>query len=196
MTDNIISGPKYMTRQNAVIIGLICLFIGFIMGVGVTTYKTNRISDQGTGNNKSVDYEKKARELEAQVAQSPENTAAWTELGHVYYDTNQFGKAIGAYKKSLALNPENPDILTDLGIMYRHDSQPEKAIESFDKAISIDQKHETARLNKGIVLMNDLKEREEALEVWEELLEINPIAMADKDQSLDQLIKHYKEHNR
>ena len=194
MTDKIISEPKYITRQNAVLIGLACLFIGFIMGVGLTTYKINRISDQGTGNNQSVDYEKKVRELEAQVTQSPENVAAWTELGHVYYDTNQFGKAIEAYEKSLALNPENPEVLTDLGIMYQHNSQPQKAIESFDKAILIDQKNETARLNKGIVLMNDLKEREKALEVWEELLEINPIAMADKDQSLDQLIKHYKEH--
>lgn len=194
MTDNIISGPKYMTRQNAVMISLLCIVIGFIMGVGFTSYKINRLSDQGTSDNKPVDYEKKVRELETQLAQSPENSSAWTELGHVYSDTNQFDKAIGAYEKSLALNPENPEVLTDLGIMYQHNKQPQKAIESFDKAILIDQKNETARLNKGIVLMNDLKEREKALEVWEELLEINPIAMADKDQSLDQLIKHYKEH--
>ena len=41
--------------------------------------------------------------------------------------------------------------------------------------------------------MHDLGDREGAIESWEELLEINPAAMAGKDQSVDQLVAHYKE---
>lgn len=188
------ASSNYVTRQNTIMIGLICLFIGFVLGVGFTSFKLTNSSSSGTNNHQAVDYEKKEKELKGVLAKNPGNVSAWTQLGHVYFDTNQFIKAIEAYEKSLSFEPENPDVLTDLGIMYRRNKQPEKAIASFDKAVSIDPKHETSRFNKGIVLMNDLNEQSKALEVWEELLEINPIAMASKDQSLDQLIKHYKEH--
>lgn len=180
--------------QKTLVVGLACLFIGFFMGVGFTTYKLARTEAPSTNSKQPVEHAKKMKHLEAEVAQNPENTTAWIQLGHVYYDSNQYNKAIDAYEKSLALDPDNADVLTDLGVMYRRSQQPEKAIESFDKAISIDLKHETARFNKGIVLLHDLKEKDKALKVWEELLQINPLAMVGKDQSLDQLIQHYKEH--
>ncbi len=41
--------------------------------------------------------------------------------------------------------------------------------------------------------MHDIKDCEGHL-VWEALLEINPISMVGNGQSLDQLIRHYKEH--
>ncbi len=188
------ASSNHVTRQNTVMIGIICLFVGFILGVGFTSFKLTNSSSSETNNRQAVDYEKKEEQLKGVLVKNPGNISAWTQLGHVYFDTNQFPKAIEAYEKSLSLEPKNPDVLTDLGIMYRRNKQPEKAIASFDKAISIDLEHETSRFSKGIVLMNDLNEQSKALEVWEELLEINPIAMASEDQSLDQLIKHYKEH--
>jgi tetratricopeptide (TPR) repeat protein len=106
---------------------------------------------------------------------------------------NKHAQAIDAYKKSLELNPNNADVLTDLGIMYRRSGQPREAIVKFDKAISINPKHETARFNKGIVLMHDLGDREGAIQAWEDLLEINPVAMAGNNQSVDQMVKHYKD---
>jgi hypothetical protein len=41
--------------------------------------------------------------------------------------------------------------------------------------------------------MHDLKDREGAIKAWENLLEINPVAMAGEVQSVDQMIKHYQE---
>jgi len=76
---------------------------------------------------------------------------------------------------------------------YRRSGQPRKAIEKFDKAVAVDPKHETARFNKGIVLMHDLGDRDGAIRTWEDLLEINPLAMAGNNQSVDQMVKHYKE---
>lgn len=188
------ASSNYVTRQNTIMIALICLFVGFILGAGFTSFKLTNSSSSETNNHGVVDYEKKEKEFKDVLAKNPGNVSAWTQLGHVYFDTDQFPKAIEAYKKSLSLESNNPDILTDLGIMYRRNKQPEKAIASFDRAILIDHRHESSRFNKGIVLMNDLNEQNKALDVWEKLLEINPIAMASKDQSLDQLIKHYKEH--
>lgn len=77
--------------------------------------------------------------------------------------------------------------------MYRRNGQPQKAVEKFDEAIAVDSKHETARLNKGIVLMHDLKDRGAAIRTWEDLLGIYPIAMAGENHSVDQMVKHYKE---
>lgn len=41
--------------------------------------------------------------------------------------------------------------------------------------------------------MHDLGDREGAIRAWEDLLEINPLAMAGNNQSVDQIVKHFKE---
>lgn len=167
--------------------------IGFLTGISVAVYKTSSSSNLTSKSNPEIDYTQKAKALEHEVANNPENTNAWIQLGHIYFDMDNYGQAISAYEKSLELNPDNADVLTDLGIMYRRSGQPRKAIEKFDTAVALNPKHETARLNKGIVLMHDLGDREGAIKAWEDLLEINPIAMAGNNQSVDQMIKHYKE---
>jgi tetratricopeptide (TPR) repeat protein len=73
--------------------------------------------------------------------------------------------------------------------MYRRNGQPLKAIESFDKAMAIVPNHEQSRFNKGIVLRYDLNDREGAIRAWEELLKINPGAIAPNGQPLSEAIK-------
>jgi len=122
------------------------------------------------------------------VEKNPANGEAWTRLGNLYYDTNQFKKAITAYNHALDLVPANADILTDLGVMYRLDKQPDKAIESFDKAIQTNPRHEPSRLNKGVVLLYDLGRIPEALQTWQELLGVNPNAVTANGQSVRDLV--------
>jgi hypothetical protein len=38
-----------------------------------------------------------------------------------------------------------------------------------------------------------LSDREGAIRAWEDLLEINPLAIAGNNQSVDQVVKHYRE---
>lgn len=186
----------HVTKQNAVMIGLICLMVGFIIGVVYSSYKLNPSTNTTIipENNQPIDYGQKEIELKNELSQNPENVAAWIQLGHVYFETNQYTNAIAAYQKSLTIESDNANVLTDLGFLYRKNRQPKEAIKSFNEAIAIDPKHEWARFYKGVVLMDDLNEKEKALIVWEELLSINPVFMSGKDQTLDQLIKHYKEH--
>jgi tetratricopeptide (TPR) repeat protein len=79
--------------------------------------------------------------------------------------------------------------------MYRRANRPEDAIREFDRAIAIDPQLQNAHFNKGIVMLHDLDNREGAIQAWEELLKINPVAMAPNGQSVDELVMHYKEHN-
>jgi cytochrome c-type biogenesis protein CcmH/NrfG len=193
MSKKNIKDPSIMLKQNAYIISACAFVIGFFTGVGFTVYKTISALCNTTSNGQEIDYTQRAELLEAEVMKNQGNTAAWIQLGHVYFDTDQYQKAINAYTKALELEPKNADVLTDLGIMYRRNGQPQEAIKSFDQAVAVDPKHEAARFNKGIVMMHDLKDQNGAIKVWEELLEVNPLAMAGNDQSVDQLIKHYKE---
>ena len=193
MTKKQAKQSRTIAHRTVLIIAVGAFLLGFISGVGFALFKTNSTLPATSNSNPSIDYDKMEKDFVAEVLNNPENTEAWIQLGHVYFDTNIYDKAITAYEKSLELNPSNADVLTDLGIMYRRNGQPQKAIEKFDEAIVLNPKHEMSRLNKGIVLMHDLGDHEGAIESWEELLEINPVAMAGKGQSVDQLVKHYKE---
>ncbi len=130
--------------------------------------------------------------LEDETAKNPQNTKAWIQLGNEYFDSNQYEKAIWAYQKSLELDPNNANVWTDLGIMYRRSGKPEEAIKAFDKAIEVDRKHESSRLNKGIVLLHDMRDFDGAIAAWEELLEVNPIAMAPTGRSVDEMVQQMK----
>ena len=76
--------------------------------------------------------------------------------------------------------------------MYRRSGQPQEAIKAFDKAIEVDPKHETSRFNKGVVLMHDMNDMKGAIEAWEGLLQINPVAVAPNGQSVDQMVTSMK----
>lgn len=168
-----------VSKQTLYLSVLIVFIAGFISGVAFTVFKTNR-STAGSTATVSQQGEQSQQEsqailnLEAEVTANPQNFQAWTQLGNLYFDTNQYQKAISAYTKSLELHSGSANLWTDLGVMYRRAGQPEKALESFDKALSIDPNHQPSRFNKGIVLFYDLGKSEEAIKAWESLLAQNP----------------------
>jgi cytochrome c-type biogenesis protein CcmH/NrfG len=185
------------------IVALIALVIGFLGGIFYSAFQTGTTGSVQTASgpaqapqqqqqsqpNLSNEQAKSILSLEQEVAINPTNVDAWTQLGHVYFDTGNFAKAIRAYEKSLELSPGNPNVLTDLGVMYRRNGQPGKALETFDKAIAIDPSHEQSRFNKGIVLRYDMNDREGAIKAWEDLLRVNPSATAPNGQPLSEAIK-------
>ena len=169
----------------------IALVVGFLGGVVFGVYKTgsdkpiqksmtSKPTEKEQGH--SAESVSQIFELEKMIKENPDDVAAWTRLGKLYFDTGNHKKAITAYSKSLALNPNNANVMTDLGIMYRRTGEPGKAIEAFDKAAKIDPKHETALFNKGIVLMHDLNDLDGAIQAWQELIKRNPAATSPTGQ--------------
>jgi len=193
MKKKISKNTPTMANRSAIIIAAITFVLGFFSGAGFMFFKTDSAPSVVSNSNTAIDPGQRAKALEAELINNPQNMNAWIKLGHVYFDTDKYDQAINAYEKALKLNPNNADVLTDLGIMYRRIGKFRKAIEKFDKATAVDPKHQNARLNKGIVLMHDLSDRDGAIRAWEDLLEINPFAMVGNNRSLDQLIKHYKD---
>lgn len=187
---------QYIKKETTYFIAFLCLVIGFLGGIVFSVYKSPSVpsqtvtpAPQQSAQGISAEDAQKMVTLEREVAKNPNNVDAWTQLGHVYFDSNQFEKAINAYNKSLALRPNNADILTDLGVMYRRNGNPQQAIASFDKAVAVNPKHETSRFNKGVVLMYDLQDRAGAIKVWEELVSVNPLATAPTGEPLKNIIE-------
>ena len=184
------------------LVGLVCLIIGFLSGIVFSIYKppagggTATVATgqpQAQAAKLTAEQTQQLLQLELAVQKNPNNIEAWTTLGHLYFDSDQPDKAINAYNKSLALAPNNPDVLTDLGVMYRRAGNPQQAIASFDKAIAVNAKHETARFNKGIVLLYDLKDQPGAIAAWQGLVSLNPMATAPNGQLISEMLKEMQD---
>ena len=121
-----------MLKKAAMIFAACTFAFGFFAGVGFTVYKTNSVPSNTADKGQEIDYTQRAELLEAEVMKNQGNTATWIQLGHVYFDTDQYQKAIDAYRKALELDPRNADVLTDLGIVYQRNGQPQESIKSFD----------------------------------------------------------------
>ena len=59
-----------------------------------------------------------------------------------------------------------------MGIMYRKLGQFDKALEAFRQAAHDDPKHLNSRFNLGIVLENDKKDFQTAIQAWEDFLKV------------------------
>ena len=193
----------YVRKETFWLGTLLALAVGFFGGVMFTIFKSDSgvipgpapTQTQAQVPQNRIDQPDRVRmiaALESETAKNPLNLEAWIQLGNEYFDTDQHEKAIQAYQKALELNPADANVWTDLGIMYRRNGNPQKALECFDKAIAADPKHEPARLNKGIVLLHDLKDFDGAIKAWEDLLAVNPIAMAPTGRSVDEMVQQMK----
>ena len=190
--------PKATIGKQTFYLTIFIVFIcGFLAGVGFTVFK---MDSPGTNTSTNITQQQGASQqetqailnLEAEVTSNPENFNAWTQLGHLYFDTDQYQKAIGAYTRSLELHSGDANLWTDLGVMYRRSGDSAKAIEAFDKAISMNSSHEPSRLNKGIVLFYDFGKADEAIASWESVLQINPKAVMANGNNLRAFIDQIK----
>ena len=187
----------YVRKETALLIALGALALGFFGGVFFGVYKSEPTlkGGMGAGGPSPVaprELQDQIAGLEKEAAQNPSKAETWIELGNVYFDADQVKKSIDAYRKALDLQPNNADVWTDMGVMLRKDGRPQDAVQAFDRAIAVNPKHEISRLNKGIVLLHDLKDAPGALRAWEDLLQINPTAMAPGGMSVDQMVQGFK----
>ena len=193
------AGAQHVRKETFWLVTLLALAVGFFGGVMFGVFKTDTVQMPGNPapsptTTKAADPDKASMiaALENETRSNPGNLEAWVELGNAYFDTNQYEKSIGAYSKALEINPGNANVWTDMGVMYRRNGNPQEAVLAFDKAIEADPKHEVSRMNKGIVLLHDLKDTDGAIKAWEGLLEINPVAMAPTGRSVDEMVQQMK----
>jgi cytochrome c-type biogenesis protein CcmH/NrfG len=191
----------YIKTSNMYLIVMVALAAGFLGGVVFSSYRTTGVTSMpgnpglpGTPPISQAQNQQLTALLQA-TRTTPDNVKAWTQLGHLYFDTGQYEKAIQAYDKSLELDPSRPDVWTDLGVMYRRTGDPNQAVKCFDRALSINPGHEAALFNKGVVLMHDVKDLDAALQAWEKLVQVNPNAQTPDGRSIKSMIEMVKKAN-
>jgi cytochrome c-type biogenesis protein CcmH/NrfG len=198
-TDN--NMVKLQTLIGAVVLSLIIGFIGGAVYTSMTLSGGTPVAANKPGmpapssqveKGVSDDMASQIFKLETYLKENPKDDKAWAQLGNLFFDSDQYANSIDAYNKSLELNPKQIGVITDMGVMYRRNKQPEKAIEAFDKAIALDPKFETARFNKGIVLLHDLNDVAGGIKAWEDLVAVNPFAMAPNGDSVDAIVQRMK----
>lgn len=194
--------PEGLVKKEMLIIAvLVALVVGFLVGVFFSSFRApqqSTIAGQGKAPQSSAGPQTPAGPTMEQAAQifslgeevkvNPKNIGAWNQLGHLYFDTNQPGPAIEAYKRSLELNQGQAEVWTDLGVMYRSARQFQEAISAFEKAIALKPGLEQAWFNKGIVLMYDLGDKEGAIKAWQQLVVINPGARTPRGDLIKDMI--------
>jgi tetratricopeptide (TPR) repeat protein len=90
--------------------------------------------------------------LKARLAMNPNDFAALSSLGDLYFESQQYIDAFNTYDKAIAVNPMCADCYNDRGLCLYYLGDPVSALESFDKAVSIDPNYKHAWLSKGYVL--------------------------------------------
>jgi cytochrome c-type biogenesis protein CcmH/NrfG len=187
-----------VSKQTLYLSVLIVFIAGFVAGIVFTVMKSDSGPASQNPSQQPAQSQQEAQailNLEAEVTANPDNYNAWTQLGHLYFDSNQVEKAVGAYEKSLSLHSGNANIWTDLGVMYRRSGAPQKALEAFEKAMSMDSTHTPSRFNKGIVLNFDLGKTDEAIASWRSVLAIDPDYTAGNGMPLKDLIDQVQAEN-
>jgi tetratricopeptide (TPR) repeat protein len=100
------------------------------------------------------------------LERAPNDLDALREVGNIYYDFEEYGKAVEYYQKYLALNPEDPRVRTDLGTMYLYTNDADRAIAEYQKVLAKTPGFFQAHFNLGIAY----QEKGEAAKARESLV--------------------------
>jgi tetratricopeptide (TPR) repeat protein len=81
---------------------------------------------------------------------APNDLDALRGTGNIYYDFEEYTKAIEYYQKYLALNPGDPNVRTDLGTMYLYTNEADRAIAEYQAVLAKKPEFFQAYFNLGI----------------------------------------------
>jgi tetratricopeptide (TPR) repeat protein len=99
-------------------------------------------------------------QLQQQLQINPNDFAALSRLGDLYFESRQYALAIGAYDEALRVNPRCADCLNDKGLAQFYLGNIDAAVASLDQATTVDPAYPNAWLSKGYVLFSAGRYRE------------------------------------
>lgn len=155
------------------------LFIGFGVGYVVTDihYRKTELKIPETTTpatkNPMDDVHKQLNTLQEILKRNPDDWNALVGLGNLYYDINQFDKAIPYYQRAVEIK-KDPNVLADLGTCLRETGRALEAIKIYEDVLKIEPKHWKSIYNIIVVSIHDLKDKKRAETYFEKLKELNP----------------------
>jgi tetratricopeptide (TPR) repeat protein len=113
-------------------------------------------------------------EAETQVEEDPENAAALSGLGVLYYYTGSFDAAIEIAERSQRLDPENVDNYEILGFCYYYTGRTEDAIRQFDYLVENSEPEDTRVFSIGGTACLTTEQYNKAVKYFERQVELSP----------------------
>lgn len=133
-----------------------------------------------------------AAPLLEKLKSDPSNASLLSEIGNIYYDTQNYPVAVDYYERSLKAQPANAAVRTDLGTAYWYMGNADSAIAEFTKALTYEPNKSNTLFNLGIVKWQGKMDVSGAVEAWQKLLTTNP-SYEGKDK-VQQLIAEAQKH--
>ena len=93
-------------------------------------------------------------QLQVQLRKNPNDFAALSRLGDLYFESGQYFAAIQTYDRAVEVNPACADCLNDKGLAQFYSGDTQGALASFDQATLADPSYPNAWLSMGYVLMS------------------------------------------
>jgi cytochrome c-type biogenesis protein CcmH/NrfG len=162
-------------KESTILIVVVCLLVGFVVGVGAGIKYASREQHPSQGElippsaNKTPSPDE-IHALERVLKRDPNNLQSLIDLGNRYFDAQAFQKAIDLYARALAIDPGNPDVRTDMAVMYRGLKDYDRAVKELEEAAFRNPKHVNSRYNLGVILLHDKKDIKGAMAAWEDCL--------------------------
>ena len=145
-------------------------------------------------NHPPVDAANRIAALEQLMAREPQNPDYPTQIGNLYYDLANYGKAAEYYQRSLNLRPKDAGVETDLATCLHYLGQDDKSLEILDNVLRYNPGFAQAKFNKGVVLVDGKKDIKGGITIWEDLLRSDPTY--GQKAELEQRIRQLKASNR
>ncbi len=170
------------TRKSAAAQSLVMLFVGalvgfgggyFVGGGGRPAAAVPAATGAGGGD--------RLAELTSSLERDPENPEVLMDLGNLYYDREDWDRAVATYEKARRKAPKNPNLLSDLGAAHRNRGEFDLAIAFFQKARENDANHWQSLLNWLLIEAYDRRDAAAAQRLYEEVKQRYPeIPQIDK----------------
>ncbi len=166
---------------------VVMLFVGVLLGFGAGYFAGGGGRSAGSGMPAATGPGAAAGDRLAELTQSldrdPENPEILMDLGNLYYDREDWDRAVATYEKARRKAPKNPNLLSDLGAAHRNRGEFELAVAYFQKARESDANHWQSLLNWLLLEAYDRRDAAAAQRLFDEVKQRYPeIPQIDKIQ--------------
>jgi cytochrome c-type biogenesis protein CcmH len=122
--------------------------------------------------NQDFELDDAIAQIEAQLAQNPDDVRGWTVIAPAYVQMGRYDDAIDAYRRVLALSGASAELETDLAealLLAAGENGSEEAVDLLRTAVERDPEHIRARLYLAAEMMR-LERYDEAETLWTETI--------------------------
>lgn len=135
-----------------------------------------------TGTVEADDTIQRLADLQACVANNPDNLECMLDLGNLYYDLGQYPQAQTALEAAIKLDPHNVGALVKLAGSYIRQNNFEQAVTTLEQAIGLQPNSPELHLLLGLSLSRlQPPQTDRAVAEWRQVISLDPnSALADQ----------------